>query len=266
MRPGDLRLSVPWLDMWDPIPDSGGLLHLIGIWTPDQGFSATLIPLYPSTWGVWTPDRGSWATPLNQLYPCGDLRMDGKTMRWSCSWLWDGCFWLWIGPGWAGMQGKGFTWRNRLGYPAQTGLISLSVCLSVCLFIRPSGIWKHVEFLCRNSNQGVHVEFSVHSPSPPNTYSYVREENLGSTRKFVLNCLLFMCISNLILAIHTPQGTFLRQRRKVPPAHAQRVYLEECTIVREAYTGLISLSVCPSVCLSVRLSGIPKHVEFSRRN
>jgi hypothetical protein len=34
-------------------------------------------------------------------------------------------------------------------------------------------------------------------------YSYVREENLGSTRKFVQNYLLFTSISNLILAIHT---------------------------------------------------------------
>jgi hypothetical protein len=29
-------------------------------------------------------------------------------------------------------------------------------------------------------------------------------------------------------------GTFLRQRKKVPPAHAQRVYLEE-NAVREAH-------------------------------
>ena len=29
------------------------------------------------------------------------------------------------------------------------------------------------------------MEFSVHRPSPPNTYSYVREENSGSTRKIV---------------------------------------------------------------------------------
>jgi hypothetical protein len=36
---------------------------------------------------------------------------------------------------------------------------------------------KHVEFLRRNENQGVHVEFSVRQPSPPNTYSYVQEEN-----------------------------------------------------------------------------------------
>jgi hypothetical protein len=47
------------------------------------------------------------------------------------------------------------------------------------------------------------MEFSVRRPSPPNTYSYVQEENLGSTRKFVQNYILFTCISNLILAIHT---------------------------------------------------------------
>jgi hypothetical protein len=47
------------------------------------------------------------------------------------------------------------------------------------------------------------MECSVHCPSSPNTYSYVRAENLGSTRKFVQNYLLFTCISNLILEIHT---------------------------------------------------------------
>ncbi len=47
------------------------------------------------------------------------------------------------------------------------------------------------------------MEFSVRRPSP-NTYSFVREENLGSTRKVVQNYLLFTCsISNLILAIPT---------------------------------------------------------------
>jgi hypothetical protein len=46
------------------------------------------------------------------------------------------------------------------------------------------------------------VEFSVRRPSPPNTYSYVQEENSGSTRKFVQNYILFTCISNLILAIN----------------------------------------------------------------
>ncbi len=36
-------------------------------------------------------------------------------------------------------------------------------------------------------------------PSPPNTYSYVQEENSGSTRKFVENHLLFTCITNKFL-------------------------------------------------------------------
>ncbi len=105
--------------------------------------------------------------------------------------------------------------EEPIGYPAHTGHISLSV--------RPSGIPKHVDFECRNKNQGVQVEFSVRHPSPPNTYSYVWEENLGSTRKFVEIFLLFTCITN-----HTccawAGGTFFRCHRKVPPAHAQQVY------------------------------------------
>ncbi len=46
------------------------------------------------------------------------------------------------------------------------------------------------------------MEFSVHHPFPPNTYFYVQEENLGSTRKSVETYLLFTSIMNLILAIH----------------------------------------------------------------
>jgi hypothetical protein len=45
--------------------------------------------------------------------------------------------------------------------------------------------------------------FSVCRPSPPNTYSYVQEEKLGLTRKVVENYLLFTCVTNLILALHT---------------------------------------------------------------
>ncbi len=37
---------------------------------------------------------------------------------------------------------------------------------------------KTDEFSLRNENQGVHVEFSVRCPFPPNSYSYVQEENL----------------------------------------------------------------------------------------
>jgi hypothetical protein len=45
------------------------------------------------------------------------------------------------------------------------------------------------------------MESSVHGPSSPNTYSYVREENSGSTRESVEIYLLFTSITNLILAI-----------------------------------------------------------------
>ncbi len=45
--------------------------------------------------------------------------------------------------------------------------------------------------------------------------------------------------------------TFLRQRKKVPLAHVQQVYLEK-PIGYPAHTRLISLSVRPSVCPSVR--------------
>jgi hypothetical protein len=65
------------------------------------------------------------------------------------------------------------------------------------------------------------MESSVCPPSPLNTYSNVQDENLGSTRKFVKIYLLFTCISNQILALST--------WKKVPPDHAQQVYLEEPT-------------------------------------
>ncbi len=47
------------------------------------------------------------------------------------------------------------------------------------------------------------MEFSVHRPSPPNTYSYVQEESLGSTRKF----------------IEIDRG------KRVSPAHVQQVFM-----------------------------------------
>jgi hypothetical protein len=47
------------------------------------------------------------------------------------------------------------------------------------------------------------VEFSVCRSSPPNTSSYVQEENSGSTRKSVEIYLEIAFITNLILAIYT---------------------------------------------------------------
>ncbi len=58
------------------------------------------------------------------------------------------------------------------------------------------------------------MEFSVRRPSPLNTYSYVREENLGSTRKLVQNYLLITCISKIILAIHTQSVNGLKELSK----------------------------------------------------
>ncbi len=83
------------------------------------------------------------------------------------------------------------------------------------------------------------MEFSFRRPSPPNTYSYVQEDNSGSTRKFIQNYLLFTCIFILILAIQMQivngiEEPFLRQQRKISPAHVHWVYL----------------SLCPSFCLS----------------
>jgi hypothetical protein len=58
------------------------------------------------------------------------------------------------------------------------------------------------------------MEFSVRRPLPPNTYSYVQEENSGSTRKFVEIYFVFTCISNLILAIHMQSVNGLKTAKK----------------------------------------------------
>jgi hypothetical protein len=85
------------------------------------------------------------------------------------------------------------------------------------------------------------MKFSVRRPSPPNTYSYVREENSGSTRKFVEINLLFMCKYYQPNSCTThaerewARGTFLRQQKEVPPAYTQQV----------------DLFLCQSFCLSI---------------
>jgi hypothetical protein len=118
-----------------------------------------------------------------------------------------------------------------------------------------------------NEYQGVHVEFSVRRPSPPNTYSYVRKEKLDSTRKFVRNYLNWrtknLNTSTTIRKILGPkkmltnickyvkpkpisrQNQKLTQYnsttgKKVPLAPAQRVYSFLCN------------SVPLQFCLSVR--------------
>ncbi len=101
--------------------------------------------------------------------------------------------------------------------------IIFSVCPSACL----SGIPKHVDFSCRNYNQGVHVEFSVHRPSPPNNYSYVREENLGSTQKFVEIYLLITCIKYYqphLLCVGWRNCCFAVLERFPQPTHSKCIF------------------------------------------
>jgi hypothetical protein len=85
------------------------------------------------------------------------------------------------------------------------------------------------------------MELLVCHPSPPNTYSYVQEENSGSTRKFIENYSLFTCIANQILALQmqTECGwageTLQKQREKSSSS--------PCAV------GVFTASVCLSVCL-----------------
>jgi hypothetical protein len=51
-------------------------------------------------------------------------------------------------------------------------------------------------------------------------------------------------------------GTILRQQKKVPPAHMQRVYLEECS---EGSSHRINVSVRESVRPSAHLSVRPEY-------
>jgi hypothetical protein len=69
------------------------------------------------------------------------------------------------------------------------------------------------------------LEAFVHPLSPPNTYSLVQEENLGSTRKFVENYLLFTCITNKILALQ-PWSMGWRNLSKTAERDYVYVYLK----------------------------------------
>jgi hypothetical protein len=73
------------------------------------------------------------------------------------------------------------------------------------------------------------LEFSVRRPSPLNTYSYVQEEKFGFNKKTHRNLLIVYMYyqpnsCNTQAAREWAGGTFLRQRKKVPPAHVQQVF------------------------------------------
>jgi hypothetical protein len=68
------------------------------------------------------------------------------------------------------------------------------------------------------------MESSVRCPSPPNTYSYVWEENLCLTRKLVEKFFLFLCITNQFLALHPRsmdglEEPFSAEKKFLQPTH-----------------------------------------------
>jgi hypothetical protein len=82
------------------------------------------------------------------------------------------------------------------------------------------------------------MEFSVRRSSPPNTYSYVLEENLGSTRKIRSNLLIVFIYykpnsCNIHAELEWAGGTFLRQQKK---------------FIQPTCSGCICSSICHSVC------------------
>ncbi len=76
------------------------------------------------------------------------------------------------------------------------------------------------------------MEFSIRRPSTPNTYSYLQEENSGSTRKSVEIYLLFIYVyyqpnsCNKHAEREWAGGNFLRQLKKVPPARSQQAFCQ----------------------------------------
>jgi hypothetical protein len=113
------------------------------------------------------------------------------------------------------------------------------------------------------------MEFSVRPPSPPNTYSYVREENLGSTRKSVEIYVEIACITNLILAIHMQSMNGLEE----PFEDSRKKFLQprrsRCTwrnVVREAHTGLTLMNVVREAHLGWEIRSefrrVPQLIQF----
>jgi hypothetical protein len=101
----------------------------------------------------------------------------------------------------------------------------------------------------------IYLEASVHCLSPPNTYSFVQEENLGSTRKFVENYILFTCITNKILALH-PWSMGWRNLSKT----AEKEFLQP---TRSKYFG-VDLSTTSQKCTATHpvVCGLEKRFDF----
>jgi hypothetical protein len=133
-------------------------------------------------------------------------------------------------------------WRNfsktvekKFLQPTCSGCISPSIRLfirsSVCLFVCLSVIYENT----LNFHVGIKIRVStwsflsvVHPLRISNTYSYVREESLGSTRKSQM-----VDTRNLKIV--------------VPPAHAQQVWLPSPHRINFSVCLSVRLFVCSSV-------------------
>ncbi len=115
--------------------------------------------------------------------------------------------------------------------------VYFSVCLSVHLF--------HMK-TSRIFTRGVFCPSSIHSK-----YLFLcARRKFGLNKKIRTKLLIdYVYYQPLFCNTHAArewaQGTFLRQWRKVPPAHAQRVYLEQP--IRLPSPHQIKFSVCPFV-------------------
>jgi hypothetical protein len=100
--------------------------------------------------------------------------------------------------------GRRFTWRNRSDFRL-TGLVSPSVCLSVCVSVCLS-VRKTRRLLTKELKSGCPRGVFCLSFIPSEYLFLCPRTKFGfnkKTRTKLLIVLLFTCISNIILAIHT---------------------------------------------------------------
>jgi hypothetical protein len=116
--------------------------------------------------------------------------------------------------------------RGRLAYDGLNVQLNLSY-ITTC---------HHLSYHCPPHQSRPSYAYYYGCPSPMNTYSCVRRK-FGFNKKIRRN-LLIVYVYNQPNSCNTHTecegagGIFLRQRKKVPPAHVQQVYLFLCQSFR----------------------------------
>ncbi len=106
--------------------------------------------------------------------------------------------------------------------------LDINVCLSVCLFVRPF-VMKTGRIFTQELKSGCPRGVFGSSSIPPKYLFLCTRRKSGFNKKIHTKLhVVYMYFQPNSCNAHADhewaQGTFLRQRRKVPPAHAQRVY------------------------------------------